>query len=415
MLKKIKHEDIYGLNGSPGMNAGPENAGVAAKKPALAYGIPIDNATKLDLRGAAGRPGPKSKPSRVERSLQKVVIETDNKLVTLGRHFQEQGEFAQAEDSFKKAIEHDPKNDILYTELGSFYTDQAKRSQAEDAFKKALELNPKNDATYISLGWLYRDQGKFPLAENTFKKALELNPKNYYAYSGLASLYRQPDQLPQAEEFYKKAVELDPENDRSFFALGRTYLNQGKFRQAEDSYRKALDLNPENDFVLFDLGGLYRKQRKFQEAAALFKKALVTFPQDERILGALASLYEELGRPELAREYAEKATMRSDYNVALTIYNYRKLKDILDRKGIKLVCAQYPMRNVGPLKRIFEKDSGVIFVDNESIFKKAVAQSGYKDYFKDMFAGDFGHCTQQGNELLAQNIADVILREVFNK
>jgi hypothetical protein len=73
------------------------------------------------------------------------------------------------------------------------------------------------------------------------------------------------------------------------------------------------------------------------------------------------------------------------------------------------------MRNVEPLKRIFEKDKGVIFVDNEQVFKEAVRESGYKEYFTDMFGGDFGHCTQKGNELLAQNIADVILREVFNK
>jgi hypothetical protein len=32
-----------------------------------------------------------------------------------------------------------------------------------------------------------------------------------------------------------------------------------------------------------------------------------------------------------------------------------------------------------------------------------------------MFGGDFGHCTPKGNMLLAQNIADVILGEVFNK
>ena len=417
MSRKIKHEDIYGLNGSPGMNAGPEGAGFAAKKAALGYGIPTDNAAKLDLRGAGGRPGPKTRSNRLskaERSLQ-VVITDNDKLVLLGRQYEEQGKFAQAEDSFKKAIELDPKSDIPYSELGVFYTNHAKRSQAEDAFKKALELNPKNDDTFVKLGWVYRDQGKLVQAEDSFRKAIELNPKNYYAYSGLASLYYRPDKLPQAEKFYKKAVELDPENDRSFFALGRTYLNQGKFPQAENSYRKALDLNPENDFVLFDLGGLYRKQGKFQEAAGLFKKALATFPQDERLVGALASLYEEMGKPELAREYAKKAAARSDYNVALTIYNYRKLKEILDRKGIKLVCAQYPMRNVGPLKRIFEKDKGVIFVDNESIFKEAVKRSGYKDYFKDMFAGDFGHCTPKGNELLAQNIADVILREVFNK
>jgi len=32
-----------------------------------------------------------------------------------------------------------------------------------------------------------------------------------------------------------------------------------------------------------------------------------------------------------------------------------------------------------------------------------------------MFGGDFGHCTPKGNRLLATNIADVILKEVFHK
>jgi hypothetical protein len=33
----------------------------------------------------------------------------------------------------------------------------------------------------------------------------------------------------------------------------------------------------------------------------------------------------------------------------------------------------------------------------------------------DMFGGDFGHCTEKGNQLLAQNIADTILKEVFHE
>jgi hypothetical protein len=32
-----------------------------------------------------------------------------------------------------------------------------------------------------------------------------------------------------------------------------------------------------------------------------------------------------------------------------------------------------------------------------------------------MFAGDFGHCTDKGNRLLAENIATVILKEVFGR
>ena len=74
------------------------------------------------------------------------------------------------------------------------------------------------------------------------------------------------------------------------------------------------------------------------------------------------------------------------------------------------------MRNVDPLKRIFRgNDKGIIFVDNEKIFKDAVAGDGYQKYFRDIFGGEFGHCTEEGNRLLAKNAASVILKEVFGK
>ena len=146
------------------------------------------------------------------------------------------------------------------------------------------------------------------------------------------------------------------------------------------------------------------------------KKAIELDPQNELAYGGLATVYGEMGKDKLFKAYVEKADkLRDKFYNPVTINSYRKLKEILDKKGIKLVCAQYPVRNVGPLKRIFEKDKGVIFVDNERVFKKVLKKGSYKEYFIDMFGGDFGHCTPKGNMLLAQNIADVILREVFNK
>ena len=78
-----------------------------------------------------------------------------------------------------------------------------------------------------------------------------------------------------------------------------------------------------------------------------------------------------------------------------------------------MVCVQYPLCSVEPLKKIFEGQRGIIFVDNEKIFVEAVEKDGYKEYFKDIFGGIFGHCTEKGNRLLAKNIANVILKEVF--
>ncbi len=103
---------------------------------------------------------------------------------------------------------------------------------------------------------------------------------------------------------------------------------------------------------------------------------------------------------------------KETYYLPVTIENYLQLKEIITRRGIKLVAVQYPMRSINPLKEILGSDQKVIFIDNESLFKKAVAGSSYADYFVDHFGGDFGHCTAKGNSLLAGHVADAILETV---
>ncbi|MCX5657094.1 MAG: hypothetical protein NTZ48_02540 [Candidatus Omnitrophica bacterium] len=123
-----------------------------------------------------------------------------------------------------------------------------------------------------------------------------------------------------------------------------------------------------------------------------------------------------MGNSRLAREYDKRAKeLGSDYYSPMTIGNYHKLKAILDKRGIAYVCMQYPMRSIESLKKIFGGKKGIIFVDNEKIFKDALRNASYKEYFRDIFGGDFGHCTKKGNRLLAENIANTILKEVFGK
>jgi len=130
----------------------------------------------------------------------------------------------------------------------------------------------------------------------------------------------------------------------------------------------------------------------------------------------VALTYNNLDNHKLSSEYFEKANkVREEYCNSMTYLNYKRLSNILARRQIKLVCAQYPMRSIESLKSIFEGQSGIIFVDNERTFKKAVQKAGYEEYFKDVFGGDFGHCTRKGYGLLAENIANVILKEVFHK
>ena len=76
---------------------------------------------------------------------------------------------------------------------------------------------------------------------------------------------------------------------------------------------------------------------------------------------------------------------------------------------------QYPLRSIEPLKKLFDSTEGIIFVENKKIFEDALRHDRYEDYFADNFGGEFGHGTPLGNRLIAENVANVILKEVFNK
>ena len=219
-----------------------------------------------------------------------------------------------------------------------------------------------------------------------------------------------------SEESLKKAIELNPKNDSALSRLGEILRCEAKFSQAEELFKKAIELNPQNVWARNGLVGLYWEQGELSKAEEVLKRFLAINPKNDWAYRTLESLYREMNRIELAQEYKKKRDeLRLNEYSAITINNYRKLKEILDKRRIQLVCVQYPMRSVEPLKKIFKAERSVKFVDNESVFKEALKRSSYIEYFRDSFGGDFGHCTPKGNRLLAGNIANVILKEVFGK
>jgi len=248
------------------------------------------------------------------------------------------------------------------------------------------------------------------------KNPPKLNPTGDQACLELGRLCLEQGQLLQAEEYFKKALELNPENDQACLELGRLYRRQRQLPQAEEFYKKAFELNPENDQACLELGLLYQRQTQLPQAEERYKKTLMFNLYSAKLYVVLAAIYKATGQAARAQEYYDKADkLGLNWYKLMTVNNYRMLKDILNRRKIQLVCVQYPMRNIETLKKVFIDQGNIIFVDNEGVFKEALKTASYKEYFTDMFAGDFGHCTEKGNRLLAQNIANMILKEVFHK
>jgi len=305
--------------------------------------------------------------------------------------------------SFESDINHIEKGELNLNKLAS---------------KMVIDKNINYSQAYSVLGWLYSKSALHKEAEEAFLKAIKISPSLDSAYTGLGSLYLTQSKFAQAEEMLKSAIKINSGSATPYKVLGDIYLVKGDYKKAETVFIKALKLNPNNldtSDIFLSLGWIYMIQNKMDKAETIFKNFEEIPKYEAAAYGALGVSYLMKGDYKLSRLYFNKQKSASlcAYN-PITVNNYHKLNMKLKKKKIKLVCVQYPTLSIVSLKKIFDFNDNVIFVNNERSFKEAIARDGFKDYFTDMFAGSFGHCTLKGNRLLAQNIANVILKDVFN-
>ena len=232
--------------------------------------------------------------------------------------------------------------------------------------------------------------------------------------SRVIDLYKRRKRHDQVVLLLKKWIKEDPGYSGLYTQLAWVYMDQRKFTKAEEVLVRAIRIRAEDANTYYTLGMLYCCQRKFFPAVEPFRKAVALDPRSAKACGALARVYEELGQDAEVQEWRDRADrIRRENYAPYTARQYLRLKQILDSKGVKLVCVQYPMLSVSSLKKFFSDQAGILFVDNEKAFRNAVEQEGYHTYFEDNFAGEFGHCTPKGDRLLAENIARAVLKEHF--
>lgn len=270
----------------------------------------------------------------------------------------------------------------------------------------------------ISIFSINKSQMKnFEVADRALKRAIEISPRELSLYSFLGDSYVCQGRYKEAEDLLKKAIAIEPNKSYLHVTLAFCYgWGQERYDEAEKELKKAIELNPQEHRAYSDLAYYYEKQEKYKQLQELCESIIISGLEDDFFYGFIATYYIMQVNQKKADMYIRKLSrFRLKYYNASTRRNYRKIKELVIQRGIKLVCVQHPMRSLEPLKKLLGSSEGVVFVDNENIFKKAVSNSKYGDYFRDCFGGDFGHCTPRGNGLLAENIAKVILKEIFNK
>ncbi len=165
-----------------------------------------------------------------------------------------------------------------------------------------LELNKKGLAATAAAD----KKVFFESAMAQFAKATQLHPDYSDAYGQIGLLFYRIKDYNQAITNYQKAIELKP-GANAYSNLGTAYFETGKVQEAITAYQNAVRANPRFVDARRNLGASYARIKRFQDAIKEFQEALKYEPNDALIHLYIGSAYRDLGDPNNAKIWMDKA------------------------------------------------------------------------------------------------------------
>ncbi len=151
--------------------------------------------------------------------------------------------------SFKKAIELEPLNPILLTELGKAYILTGDNTAAREVLDKALELKSEYEEAKIQLAIVKDKTGMPKEAIGELEAIASRKPNDARIFFETGRIYFNNDNIEKAIENFQKAVQIFPEYSNALYSLALCYTKNGQTREAINAFEKVLELNPNSGDV----------------------------------------------------------------------------------------------------------------------------------------------------------------------
>lgn len=116
---------------------------------------------------------------------------------------------------------------------------QGQDAQVEQLYLKALDLDPNFCDAMDNLGQMLRLQGRLDEAIAWYLKSLAIYPANISAYANLGVAYLKQSKWSQAIEAYTRITQLSPDDPEGYYGLGRVYYEMNEYAVALTQFSKA--------------------------------------------------------------------------------------------------------------------------------------------------------------------------------
>jgi tetratricopeptide (TPR) repeat protein len=275
-----------------------------------------------------------------------------------GRLLDDEGQPAQAIDEFKKALELDPNNSFIYSEMAESYLRNNRLREAVDTAQKAIQADPDNIEAHKLLTTIYLQViGKAnaqqpPSAEtinnaiHEFEEIVRIDPTERQSFLMLGRLYQIKGDRDKAAEIYKKFLGVEPGSEEGVTALAKLQMDAGNFKEAVVLLEEFVKQRPDSDSALQTLGEAYSNLQEYAKAADAYRRASELDPDDVEIKKAQAqALFLANNVDESGKLYEDLVKAEPDDGVARLrlgqIYR-RQMKYDLARQNLQRAAAAFP-------------------------------------------------------------------------
>jgi tetratricopeptide (TPR) repeat protein len=141
----------------------------------------------------------------------------------------------------ERVIAINPNDAVAYNSLGYYWAAMGDYAKAEDYFKRYRFLAPDQANPYDSLGELYVNTGRYEEAEASLKKALQVKPDFVHSVAEMGTLEIARGNPAAAATHYRRAAEMsDSVGARVEFGAyeALSLLDAGRSEEAAEKFQK---------------------------------------------------------------------------------------------------------------------------------------------------------------------------------